>query len=309
MGRRRSTPWLHRWSRLIIAAIAAAGALGTGYLTITKLAGGEAACPTSGCDQVLSSPYATVFGLPLTLFGFLAYATVGALAIAPLLIKPEGDKKLRADLEQWSWLGLLAISTAMAVFSGYLMYLLAFKLKALCIYCLVSAAFSVGLFTLTLLGHVWEDIGQLFFTSFLVAIVTLVGTLGVYSTINGPVPEGATAGEVGPPITTSSGPAEIALAEHLSSIGAKMYSAYWCPHCHDQKQLFGQTAFQKINYVECDPNGRNSQTDLCRSLGEDKLKGYPTWEINGQYVSGTQSLTELADLSGYKGPRNFQNGI
>jgi uncharacterized membrane protein len=309
MSRRRSTPWLHRWSRLIIAAIAAAGALATGYLTITKLAGGEAACPTSGCNQVLSSPYATVFGLPLTLFGFLAYVAVGGLAIAPLLIKPEGDKKLRAALEKWSWLGLLAISTAMAVFSGYLMYLLAFELKALCIYCLVSAAFSASLFVLTILGHTWEDIGQLFFTSFLVAIVTLVGTLGVYSTINGPVPEGATAGEVGPPITTSSGPAEIALAEHLSSIGAKMYSAYWCPHCHDQKQLFGQTAFQKINSIECDPNGRNSQTALCQALGEDKLKGYPTWEVNGQYVSGTQSLTQLADMSGYKGPRNFQNGV
>jgi len=47
-----------------MAGIATVGAVGTAYLTAV-LAQGSAACPTSGCDVVLSSPYATVFGLPL----------------------------------------------------------------------------------------------------------------------------------------------------------------------------------------------------------------------------------------------------
>ena len=72
----RSLPWLHRWSRPIIGAIAITGAILTAYLTVTKLTGGEVVCGigeagkfTSGCKDVLSSPYATVFGLPLSLFG------------------------------------------------------------------------------------------------------------------------------------------------------------------------------------------------------------------------------------------------
>ena len=40
-------------------------------------------------------------------------------------------------------------------------------------------------------------------------------------------------------ITTSSGESEIALTQHLKQVGAKMYGAFWCPHCQEQKQLFG----------------------------------------------------------------------
>jgi uncharacterized membrane protein len=69
-----------------MAGIASIGAAVTAYLTYTKLTGNEAACPTSGCDIVLSSPYATVFGQPLALFGFLAYFSMIIFAIAPLLV-------------------------------------------------------------------------------------------------------------------------------------------------------------------------------------------------------------------------------
>src|SRR4028119_1082341 len=85
--RRQSTPWIHRWSRPLIGAIAVLGALVTAYLTAVKLSGNSAACPTSGCEQVLSSPYATVFGLPLALFGCLAYTSMAIFALAPLAVK------------------------------------------------------------------------------------------------------------------------------------------------------------------------------------------------------------------------------
>lgn len=306
MSRRRSTPWIHRWSRLIIAAIAAIGAFGTGYLTITKFLGATAACPTSGCERVLTSPYATVFGLPLTLFGFLAYASMGVLALAPLAINPETDKQRRADLENISWLLIFAIAIAMAVFSGYLMYLLAFKIQALCIYCLFSALFSFSFVVLALIGRSWQDIGQLFFTGIVVGMLVLVGTLGVYANVDRPVTADNSniPGEAGPPITSTSSSAQLALAEHLSKVGAKMYGAFWCPHCHDQKELFGKEAFKQITYVECDPQGQNPQPDVCQAA---KIQGYPTWEIDGKFYSGTQTLEQLADLSGYQGPRTFQS--
>ncbi|MGG6294332.1 vitamin K epoxide reductase family protein [Leptolyngbya sp. AN02str] len=313
MARRRQTPWLHRWSRYFIGAIAILGALNTAYLTATKLFGGETVCPTSGCEQVLSSPYAEVFGQPLALFGLLAYLAMAAFAFAPMAVNPDKDKALHNKIDNTTWLLLLAGSTAMLVFSLYLMYIMYTKFvlvygpQAVCFYCIASAVFALGMFTFTLLGRSWDDIGQLLFTSVLVGMITLVGTLGVFSGINGDGSTAQTPGFTVPAVTTVSGPAEIQLAEHLKQVGAVMYGAYWCPHCHDQKQLFGETAAKQINYVECAPDGANSQTSLCQSKTE--VRGYPSWEINGTFYAGTQTLQQLAEHSGYTGPTNFQNSL
>jgi len=309
MIRRRQTPWVQRWARPIIGAIAILGILNTGYLTYTKLFGGEAACPTSGCEQVLSSRYAEVFGQPLALFGLLAYTAMAIFALGPLLVNPDTNKKLRADLENTTWTFLFLGATAMMVFSGYLMYIMFSEFVApygaagLCYYCLASAISATAIFVFTILGNTWEDVGQLFFTGTLVSVVVLVGTLGVYNAGNNATPDG----QSGPPIVSVSSNAEVALAEHLTRQGARMFGAYWCPHCHDQKELFGRQAFSKINYVECAPDGANAQPDVCRSIPE--IQGYPTWEVNGQFYSGRQSLQKLAEVSGYTGPTNFQNSL
>ncbi|WP_036488488.1 vitamin K epoxide reductase family protein [Myxosarcina sp. GI1] len=300
MRRRGSTPWIYRWSRPLIAGIASIGAVGTGYLTVVKLTEGTAACPTGGCDVVLSSPYATAFGLPLTLFGFLGYLSMIIFAVAPLLVTSPKKKKLRAKLEQWTGLLLFLGGTAMAVFSSYLMYLLAFVIKAVCIYCVVSALLSASLFILSIIGRYWEDLGHLLFSGVVVAIVVLVGTLGVYANINNPQ-----VAESNPyAVTTESGTAEVALAQHLTQQGAKMYGAYWCPHCQNQKQLFGKEASSQIDYVECDPSGEEPRPDLCQTAG---IQGFPTWEIEGKLYQGEKTLAELANLSGYQGDRNFTN--
>ena len=43
MIQRRSNPWIHRYSRPMMAGIATIGAVGTAYLTIVKLTQGSAA--------------------------------------------------------------------------------------------------------------------------------------------------------------------------------------------------------------------------------------------------------------------------
>lgn len=307
MKRKRSIPWIHRWSRSLMAGIASVGAAITGYLTIVKLTGDSTACPTNGCDLVLSSPYATVLGLPLALFGFLAYASMIIFALAPLLVNSSKQEQLRSNLENWTGLLLFAGGAAMTVFSGYLMYLLAFKIQAVCIYCVGSALLSISLFTLALIGREWQDIGQLLFTGIVVGMLVLVGTTGIYASVNNPaLVDRSTPGESGLPISTTSGAAEIALASHLKQVGAKMYGAFWCSHCHDQKQLFGQEAFQQIDYIECDPKGKKPKPELCEAA---KVEGFPTWKINGKSVSGTQSLEELSDMSGYQGSRDFRNSL
>jgi len=80
----------------------------------------------------------------------------------------------------------------------------------------------------------------------------------------------------------------------LTEKGVKMYGAYWCGHCQNQKKSFGDS-WQYINYVECDPKGDNPNTELCLSRG---IQGYPTWEINNQLYTGEKTFEELAKLSG-----------
>lgn len=299
MRRRRSSPWIHRWSRPITAAIATVGAIETAFLTVVEFMGSaEAVCPTDGCKEVLGSDYATVFGLPLTLFGFFGYAGMLMLAIAPLFINPDQNKELRSTLDQWTRFLMFVTSTVMVVGSAYLMYIMAFAIGAFCPYCVLSALLSLSLFVVTLIGHAWEDIGQLAFSGLTVAMVTLVATLGVYGSVNNPqAPAGAP-----PSVTTTSGSAELALVEHLNDMGAKYYGAYWCPHCHEQKQLFGKEAAAQIDYVECAADGVNAQVEQCKAAG---IQAFPSWEINSQVYAGVRSLNELADLSDYQGPRNF----
>jgi uncharacterized membrane protein len=324
MSRRRSTPWIHRWSRVLIGSIALLGAINTGYITATKLLDKETIC-TTGCAQVLNSPYATVFGQPLALFGLLAYLAMALFALGPILINSEKQKALRTDVEDKTWLLLFLGAIAMMSFSFYLMYIMVTEFViphgagAVCLYCIASATFATAMFVLTLIGRAWKDIGQLFFSGIVAVMITLVGTLMVYAHMHDPVAAGAysitdAAGKVFYTVEEQSGEAELGLAKHLKKINAKMYSVYWCPHCADQKKDFGVQAMAELPFVECAPEGKNPQIEVCKKgfegatkqYGDLKKVGYPTWEINGKYVSGEVQLSELAKLSGYTGPQNFK---
>ncbi len=89
------------------------------------------------------------------------------------------------------------------------------------------------------------------------------------------------------------------LAKCITESGAKMYGAYWCPHCLSQKKLFG-TSFQYINYIECDPRGNNANPDACEAAG---VTGYPTWTFtDGERRSGEIPLRTLAQLTSCEMP-------
>jgi hypothetical protein len=92
----------------------------------------------------------------------------------------------------------------------------------------------------------------------------------------------------------------MALAEHLTASGAKLYGTFWCPYCRKQEQMFG-AAMAKLPLVECDPQGKNPQTALCQQAG---VSGFPSWEVKGKLYPGMRSPAELAHLSGYTGPQD-----
>lgn len=85
------------------------------------------------------------------------------------------------------------------------------------------------------------------------------------------------------------------LAQCLTDKGTKMFGAYWCSHCANQKRTFGNS-FSKINYIECSlPDGK-TQTEECQQAG---INGYPTWEFgDGSRLDGEVSLETLAQKSG-----------
>jgi hypothetical protein len=58
-----------------------------------------------------------------------------------------------------------------------------------------------------------------------------------------------------PKVTESSSSRAVDLAKRLKEAGAKMYGAFWCSHCYEQKQSFGKEAMADLPYVECYPSG------------------------------------------------------
>ena len=165
-----------------------------------------------------------------------------------------------------------------------------------CAFCILSAALSLGLFLLSLKQGEWPDRGQLVFRCVLVALVVALGALGWAAAADRPAVLSSRGAPI--PVTSVSNPSTLALAERLTETGAVMYSAYWCPHCNEQKQLFGKEAAARLKVVECAVDGQNSQAELCN---QKKIEGYPTWEIKGQLDSGVKPLQKLAELSGYGG--------
>lgn len=79
-------------------------------------------------------------------------------------------------------------------------------------------------------------------------------------------------------------------AKCLASKNITMYGAEWCPHCQNQKALFGDS-FKYASYVECPQD-----IQKCLSLG---IEGYPTWILpDGRKLLGEQSLENLSKESG-----------
>jgi hypothetical protein len=68
--------------------------------------------------------------------------------------------------------------------------------------------------------------------------------------------------------------------------------------------MFGKEATKSLEIIECDPNGKNSKPALCK---REKITGYPTWIVKGHQYTGVQSLEALANISDYKGSRDFIN--
>ncbi|KAG2492135.1 hypothetical protein HYH03_009626 [Edaphochlamys debaryana] len=275
-------------------ALSAVGAVETAYLTYAKLFDAPVACPTNGCESVLASPYAQLFGLPLPLFGFLAYAAVGGLAA---VAASQAKAGLSSDSRQPVLTALTAGVAALGTTSAVLMTILQTRLGGTpCAWCYLSATLSATL-VVTLLstfsGKQLKDsalggAGAALATAALLFVGMPAGSSGsVY------IDDDFQLEYKRPVVTTESSDRAVALAARLDAAGARMYGAFWCSHCYDQKQEFGSQAMADFPYVECFPNGwkkGEKMSPLCDTAG---VQAFPTWVIGGKKIEGELTLTEL----------------
>ncbi len=90
--------------------------------------------------------------------------------------------------------------------------------------------------------------------------------------------------------SASGSPVVDSFAKCLASKNVTMYGAYWCPHCQNQKKLFG-SSFQYVPYVEC-----TQDVAKCTAMN---IEGYPTWIFSdGSRAEGEQSFLDLSNKTG-----------
>ena len=134
------------WAAAIVALIGIVDAV---YLTVHHYTAEPVPCSIiAGCEQVLTSQYATLGGILMAVFGDsmagIASSGVGEAPLAALgglayfaafsfaLLAAFGDRRM------WTLFGIQVV--LMALFTGWLIYLQGYVIGAFCQFCLISAA-------------------------------------------------------------------------------------------------------------------------------------------------------------------------
>jgi uncharacterized membrane protein len=138
----RKTPVIYG----VAALISLAGLADSIYLTVEHISGRSVKCTiVSGCSEVLSSPYASVRGIPLALIGATAYFLAFSLATLAAF-----DYKLAGTILT-ILVGLMFLTTL------WLLYLQAFVIGHFCQFCLLSAITTTILTLLVFIARKTES--------------------------------------------------------------------------------------------------------------------------------------------------------
>lgn len=122
----------------LFLALSFVGFLDASYLTASHYSGVPVICSVlDGCEKVTASVYSTLGNIPVALMGMVYYFTI-LFAMAWFL--STRDKKSIIFASGLTAAGFLA--------SLWFVYLQLFVIKAICFYCMISAATSTFLFIL-----------------------------------------------------------------------------------------------------------------------------------------------------------------
>ena len=252
-----------------ITALALIGALLMLYLTYLHFSGTTSTvCDFSAelsCQIVNQSVFSEILGIPISLLGFIYF--IGVIALL-------NQKKIKKQFRL-----ILLLTLFSLVYSLSLSSIEIFLLASICLFCEISKVIMAAIFGLSIAG-VYKNKEKL--PALWVIGAILIGLL--YSWV-------AFSLQTKPTVTRD----YTSIAQCLTEKGVAMYSAFWCPKCAKQKKLFGN-AFEFIDEIECDPRGKDSQTERCI---EKKISKTPTWlwEKDGEEIkriTGAQPIEDLA---------------
>ncbi len=257
----------------ISIGLALAGVLLASYLYYAHQSGELAGCVAGGaCDSVQQSRWSVWLGISIPLWGVGLYGVLGVLWWLP----PTAQRRL----------AILTITGAGVAISGYLTAMVRRDLGVSCPYCLASFALLVVLAGQALWAVAPRERG---WWGALAGIVALIAVGIVHWGYARVAPVGA--------VTDQS--YLDGLAKHLRDSDVKFYGASWCPHCKEQKALFGAAA-AALPYIECSPHGPGTpQATTCMTAG---ITSYPSWVIRGQRYARLMLPDRLAALTGYAAP-------
>lgn len=228
------------------------------------------------CTAVNTSPYAYAFGVPFSFLGIFYFAGLLFLVL----------RAMRRKVER-KFFDIFAYSVAGVLFVLYFWYA-EIVIGAFCVLCIVVHG---AIIVTAVLSYVYarkeEDVA---FSSLArsygaktLAVVGIVAVIasGLFLVRQEKYKESKR------------------FVECLQERGVVMYGSYVCPACISNKRVFGP-AEKDLPYIECHPNGPNTQTELCREKG---IRATPTWiiERDGEEIEravGFMGKEELAAFSG-----------
>jgi uncharacterized membrane protein len=131
--------------RMAAALLSLVGLMVAAYLYLYKIGlVGTMVCGTGSCELVQTSRWSRFLGIEVALIGALGYAVLLGVSLAGL--QP-------ANLQRrWPDTLLLVLSGGALLFSGYLTYTELFLIKAICRWCVASAAIVLLLFLVSCYG-------------------------------------------------------------------------------------------------------------------------------------------------------------
>ncbi|MBI3020261.1 MAG: vitamin K epoxide reductase family protein [Parcubacteria group bacterium] len=263
----------HTIGNFLLIVFALLGMAIMGYLISIHYASAEEAFCNLGeglsCDVVNKSVYSEVFGVPVSVLGFLYFAGVFLLVLWKKSATP------------YQWLALVSI-----IFLGPSLYLTGielFVLENICVFCEISKILIVAVIVTAFILSGREKPA----VSAVVIAVFFGAALGLatYYAHTKVVPSGT----------------YNTFAQCVYEKGMRMYGARTCVYCAKQRALFGDSVAY-IKEIECDPREPNNETERCIAK---KIERTPTWireDAEGntlkRFDPGVLSLQTLADETG-----------
>lgn len=129
---------------MIVAALALLGFFVALYLAMVKLGYiGSMSCTIGGCERVNTSEWASMFGIPVAVWGLGFYVATFAAAYIDTLPRWAANRNISVLLVALTGFGVL--------YSAWLTYLELFVIHAICQYCVASAIIVTAMFAVSLL--------------------------------------------------------------------------------------------------------------------------------------------------------------